>query len=143
MSSDARVTPCNHYFHGFCLKKWLFVKPVCPLCYVSLGDGTKLQQEEPPRSFFPRRRPREQQQQQNQFRRMFLTNYDSSRTVSASLQPLMMQDESGVDLDNLPQNESSTHRLRMMSTFSDWSSDSDSTATEFTVTSTEDTSSTN
>jgi hypothetical protein len=142
MSTDARVTPCNHYFHGFCLKKWLFVKPVCPLCYVSLGDGTKLQQEEPPRSFFPRRRPREQQPQ-NEFRRMFLTNYDSSRTVSASLQPLMMQDESGIDLDNLPQNESSTHRLRMMSTFSDWSSDSDSTATEFTVTSTEDTSSTN
>uniref|UniRef100_A0AC34FTF1 RING-type domain-containing protein n=1 Tax=Panagrolaimus sp. ES5 TaxID=591445 RepID=A0AC34FTF1_9BILA len=116
MSTDARVTPCNHYFHGFCLKKWLFVKPVCPLCYVSLGDGTKLQQEEQPRSFFPRRRPRDQQQQQqNEFRRMLL-NYDSPRTVSASLQPLL-QDENGVDLDNLPQNESTAHRLRMMSTF--------------------------
>ncbi|KAK6106459.1 TRC8 N-terminal domain family protein [Brugia pahangi] len=33
---DARITPCNHFFHSECLKKWLYVKQVCPLCYSDL-----------------------------------------------------------------------------------------------------------
>ncbi|CAB3408955.1 unnamed protein product [Caenorhabditis bovis] len=33
MREEARITPCNHYFHGPCLRKWLAVKLVCPLCY--------------------------------------------------------------------------------------------------------------
>ena len=28
MRFEARVTPCNHFFHGGCLKKWLSVKQV-------------------------------------------------------------------------------------------------------------------
>ena len=28
----AKVTPCSHYFHGGCLKKWLFVQDHCPMC---------------------------------------------------------------------------------------------------------------
>jgi len=32
MQTSAKVTPCGHYFHGGCLKKWLFVQDHCPMC---------------------------------------------------------------------------------------------------------------
>ena len=30
---SARMTQCNHYFHGVCLRKWLYVQDRCPLCH--------------------------------------------------------------------------------------------------------------
>ncbi|CAD6184604.1 unnamed protein product [Caenorhabditis auriculariae] len=33
MKDDVRITPCRHFFHGTCLRKWFAVKQVCPLCY--------------------------------------------------------------------------------------------------------------
>ncbi|KAJ1363111.1 hypothetical protein KIN20_022876 [Parelaphostrongylus tenuis] len=36
MWEEARVTPCKHFFHGACLRKWLYIKQVCPLCYSDL-----------------------------------------------------------------------------------------------------------
>ena len=27
-----KVTPCKHFFHAGCLKKWLFVQDLCPMC---------------------------------------------------------------------------------------------------------------
>ncbi|OWF45514.1 protein TRC8 homolog [Mizuhopecten yessoensis] len=30
---NARITSCNHYFHGVCLRKWLYVQDNCPMCY--------------------------------------------------------------------------------------------------------------
>ncbi|KAK6043300.1 zinc finger, C3HC4 type [Cooperia oncophora] len=38
MWEEARVTPCKHFFHGACLRKWLAVRQVCPLCYSELLD---------------------------------------------------------------------------------------------------------
>ena len=32
----AKVTPCRHYFHSLCLKKWLNVQDKCPMCHTSL-----------------------------------------------------------------------------------------------------------
>ena len=32
MLISAKITPCGHYFHGGCLKKWLFVQDHCPMC---------------------------------------------------------------------------------------------------------------
>lgn len=29
----AKITQCNHYFHGVCLRKWLYVQDRCPLCH--------------------------------------------------------------------------------------------------------------
>lgn len=29
---SAKITQCNHYFHGVCLRKWLYVQDSCPLC---------------------------------------------------------------------------------------------------------------
>ncbi|GMR54582.1 hypothetical protein PMAYCL1PPCAC_24777 [Pristionchus mayeri] len=34
---QVRVTPCSHLFHSPCLKKWLSVKQVCPLCYSDMA----------------------------------------------------------------------------------------------------------
>lgn len=30
---SARVTPCQHLFHGVCLRKWLFIQDYCPICH--------------------------------------------------------------------------------------------------------------
>ncbi|XP_061170649.1 RING finger protein 145-like [Saccostrea echinata] len=30
--SSAMVTPCGHFYHNMCLKKWLYIKNTCPLC---------------------------------------------------------------------------------------------------------------
>ena len=30
---SARITNCNHLFHGVCLRKWLYVQGKCPLCH--------------------------------------------------------------------------------------------------------------
>ena len=30
---SARITRCNHMFHGVCLRKWLYVQDKCPLCH--------------------------------------------------------------------------------------------------------------
>lgn len=32
----ARVTRCRHFFHGACLRKWLYVRDMCPLCHSTL-----------------------------------------------------------------------------------------------------------
>lgn len=29
----AVVTSCNHFFHGACLRKWLYVQDTCPMCH--------------------------------------------------------------------------------------------------------------
>ena len=31
-----RVTNCEHLFHDVCLRKWLYIKDVCPLCHQSI-----------------------------------------------------------------------------------------------------------
>lgn len=30
---SAVITPCGHFFHASCLKKWLYVQESCPLCH--------------------------------------------------------------------------------------------------------------
>jgi E3 ubiquitin-protein ligase RNF139 len=37
----ARITRCNHYFHGVCLRKWLYVQDICPLCHEILCAETE------------------------------------------------------------------------------------------------------
>lgn len=37
----ARITFCNHYFHGVCLRKWLYIQDNCPLCYKLIYHPTK------------------------------------------------------------------------------------------------------
>ena len=32
----AKVTPCKHYFHTMCLKKWLNVQNKCPMCHTTI-----------------------------------------------------------------------------------------------------------
>lgn len=37
----ACVTPCEHLFHGVCLRKWLYVKETCPLCHRDLATSSE------------------------------------------------------------------------------------------------------
>lgn len=41
--TSARVTPCHHYFHALCLRKWLYIQDTCPMCHqkVYIDDEPK------------------------------------------------------------------------------------------------------
>ncbi|XP_018417733.1 PREDICTED: E3 ubiquitin-protein ligase RNF139 [Nanorana parkeri] len=41
--TSARVTPCHHYFHALCLRKWLYIQDTCPMCHqkVYIDDDPK------------------------------------------------------------------------------------------------------
>ncbi|CAL1583924.1 unnamed protein product [Knipowitschia caucasica] len=32
-SAAACTTPCKHYFHALCLRKWLYIQDTCPMCH--------------------------------------------------------------------------------------------------------------
>ncbi|KAG9355741.1 hypothetical protein AGOR_G00039270 [Albula goreensis] len=32
-ATSARLTPCHHYFHALCLRKWLYIQDTCPMCH--------------------------------------------------------------------------------------------------------------
>ncbi|KAL1449845.1 hypothetical protein WDU94_002317 [Cyamophila willieti] len=34
--TSARVTGCGHCFHRVCLRKWIYVKELCPICRTDL-----------------------------------------------------------------------------------------------------------
>lgn len=38
----AVITPCSHFFHAGCLKKWLYVQETCPLCHCQLKSPLQL-----------------------------------------------------------------------------------------------------
>jgi hypothetical protein len=35
---NAKITPCNHLFHGGCLRRWLYVHNDCPFCCAIFGE---------------------------------------------------------------------------------------------------------
>ncbi|KAG9346842.1 hypothetical protein JZ751_007189 [Albula glossodonta] len=37
----AVITPCSHFFHAGCLKKWLYVQETCPLCHSQLKSQSQ------------------------------------------------------------------------------------------------------
>jgi len=42
----AKVTNCRHYFHGFCLRRWLFIQDNCPMCLVNIVQTKEIEGEE-------------------------------------------------------------------------------------------------
>ncbi|XP_028840466.1 RING finger protein 145 [Denticeps clupeoides] len=38
---SAVITPCSHFFHAGCLKKWLYVQESCPLCHSQLKSQSQ------------------------------------------------------------------------------------------------------
>ncbi|KAK3095328.1 hypothetical protein FSP39_013252 [Pinctada imbricata] len=44
--NSARITRCNHYFHGVCLRKWLYVQDNCPLCHELIYQPEDTQSQE-------------------------------------------------------------------------------------------------
>ncbi|XP_057335696.1 protein TRC8 homolog [Microplitis mediator] len=47
---SAKVTRCNHFFHGVCLRKWLYVQDRCPLCHDILYKVETPPEKEPPQA---------------------------------------------------------------------------------------------
>uniref|UniRef100_A0A1L8DSR7 Putative e3 ubiquitin ligase n=2 Tax=Nyssomyia neivai TaxID=330878 RepID=A0A1L8DSR7_9DIPT len=50
--TSAKITRCKHYFHGVCLRKWLYVQDRCPLCHEIIMNpdpkqGEKCPEEQP------------------------------------------------------------------------------------------------
>ncbi|XP_033324709.1 TRC8 ring finger protein [Megalopta genalis] len=43
---SAKITRCNHFFHGDCLRKWLYVQDRCPLCHDILYKVENVQNKE-------------------------------------------------------------------------------------------------
>ncbi|XP_060084767.1 RING finger protein 145-like [Ylistrum balloti] len=35
---SARITPCGHFFHATCLKKWLYIQENCPMCHKKIDQ---------------------------------------------------------------------------------------------------------
>ncbi|XP_067134885.1 RING finger protein 145-like [Centruroides vittatus] len=47
----ACLTPCQHYFHRTCLRKWLYIQDKCPLCHTTISvtpqqESTSANQED-------------------------------------------------------------------------------------------------
>lgn len=50
--SSAVITYCGHFFHGNCLRKWLYVQETCPMCHQTvrpkMPDNSQPPDEAPP-----------------------------------------------------------------------------------------------
>lgn len=50
--SSAVITYCGHFFHGNCLRKWLYVQETCPMCHQAvrpkMADNSQPPDEAPP-----------------------------------------------------------------------------------------------
>ncbi|XP_023017509.2 protein TRC8 homolog [Leptinotarsa decemlineata] len=44
---SAKITKCRHFFHGVCLRKWLYVQDRCPLCHEVLHGIDSNDQRDP------------------------------------------------------------------------------------------------
>lgn len=38
--TSAVITYCGHFFHGICLRKWLYVQETCPMCHKPIRPST-------------------------------------------------------------------------------------------------------
>lgn len=45
--SSAVITYCGHFFHGNCLRKWLYVQETCPMCHQAVRPKTAEQNPAP------------------------------------------------------------------------------------------------
>lgn len=59
--TTARITKCNHYFHGVCLRKWLYVQDICPLCHDTLYNIMEPTDESSQQEDHPNQEPHQHQ----------------------------------------------------------------------------------
>lgn len=64
--NSAVITYCGHFFHGNCLRKWLYVQETCPMCHQAvrpkMPDTSPATDEAPPAAA-PQNSPNEDEQQ--------------------------------------------------------------------------------
>ncbi|KAI1887419.1 hypothetical protein AGOR_G00190100 [Albula goreensis] len=55
--SSAVVTLCSHFFHGNCLRKWLYIQETCPMCHQPVKPTSPPQGQAAPPEAAPRASP--------------------------------------------------------------------------------------
>ncbi len=75
--TSAVITYCGHFFHGNCLRKWLYVQETCPMCHASIkpssanptaaaGEAPPPHQNPPPSEQQPSPETRQEEEQGSQ-----------------------------------------------------------------------------
>lgn len=75
--TSAVITYCGHFFHGNCLRKWLYVQETCPMCHASIkpssanpmaaaGEAPPTHQNPPPSEQQPSPETRQEEEQGSQ-----------------------------------------------------------------------------
>lgn len=73
--TSAVITYCGHFFHGNCLRKWLYVQETCPMCHASIkpssakptataGEAQPTHQNPPPSEQHPRPESHEEEEEE-------------------------------------------------------------------------------
>ncbi|XP_067241658.1 RING finger protein 145 [Chanodichthys erythropterus] len=67
--TSAVITYCGHFFHGNCLRKWLYVQETCPMCHASIkpsSNPTAHPNPPPSEQHPPRPESHEEEEQQEE-----------------------------------------------------------------------------
>ena len=91
----AKVLPCGHIFHFYCLRSWLERQQTCPYCRANIPEDTTTTTATTPRRRVPS--PRAQQQQQGQQQGQQQQEQDNNNNMlpgfDADGRPMMPPDE--------------------------------------------------
>ncbi|KAG1937401.1 RING finger protein [Pimephales promelas] len=75
--TSAVITYCGHFFHGNCLRKWLYVQETCPMCHASIkpssakptamaGEAQPTPQNPPPSEQHPHPESHEEEEEEEE-----------------------------------------------------------------------------
>lgn len=66
--TSAVITYCGHFFHGNCLRKWLYVQETCPMCHASIKPSSNptAHPNPPPSEQHPRPESHEEEEEEEQ-----------------------------------------------------------------------------
>ncbi|KAK9964951.1 hypothetical protein ABG768_006078 [Culter alburnus] len=66
--TSAVITYCGHFFHGNCLRKWLYVQETCPMCHASIKPSSNptAHPNPPPSEQHPRPESHEEEEEEEE-----------------------------------------------------------------------------
>ncbi|KAK7898174.1 hypothetical protein WMY93_019027 [Mugilogobius chulae] len=132
-SSSARITPCNHYFHALCLRKWLYIQDTCPMCHqrVYIEDDTR------DRAAFtnnngaavyeqtPREREKQEREEEEEERGRTSSGERRDAGAAAAAEEREINDNDSIEYDSDEWNTQNTAAVPQEEEYMDQDSDSD------------------